>query len=287
MSLAADSRIQEAFLAACTAELAALKPGNVHRFGDGHGMTVADFQASAAAAAPCIARTASSVGERILAATEASWAAVGCNTNLGIVLLCAPLALAAEKTFRNAEHLDLQAFTNATRGVVASLTVADAALAYRAIALANPGGLGSAAMQDVRSAPTVTLREAMQLAAGQDRIAFQYANQYNGIFDFALPALRTALSNGRNRDEATTALYLAMLGRWTDSHLLRKFGDSVAQSVSFEAQMFSALTASQPWPTLFDQLLAWDRRLKAQGFNPGTTADMTVATLFAQALMAD
>jgi triphosphoribosyl-dephospho-CoA synthase len=78
-----------------------------------------------------------------------------------------------------------------------------------------------------------------------------------------------------------------MLAGWTDSHLVRKFGDSVAQSVSFEAQTFSARAESESWPALFEQLMAWDRRLKVQGFNPGTTADLTVATLFAHILMGD
>jgi triphosphoribosyl-dephospho-CoA synthase len=285
--LAPDPRIQSAFLAACTAELAALKPGNVHCFADGHGMTVADFQASAAAAAPSISRTASSVGERILTATEATWMTVRCNTNLGIVLLCAPLALAAEQALQNGDEFDPETFARATRSVLEGLTVADAALAYRAIALANPGGLGDAATQDVRSSPTVTLRKAMELAAHRDRIASQYATGFKDIFDFALPALRTALEGGRSRAEATTGLYLAMLGQWADSHLLRKFGDSAAQSVSLEAQTFAALTASKPWPLLFEALLSWDTRLKEQGLNPGTTADLTVATLFVHHLLSE
>jgi triphosphoribosyl-dephospho-CoA synthase len=287
MSLAADPRIQAAFLAACTAELTALKPGNVHRYADGHGMTVADFQGSATAAAPHIASTGSGVGERILAATQASWTAVGCNTNLGIVLLCAPLAKSAEQVFSKGEHLDLAAFTIATRRVVENLTVADAALAYRAIALANPGGLGSAASQDVRSVPTVTLRQAMEMAADHDRIAYQYATYYNDMFAHALPTLRNELAKSRSQEEATSRLFLSMLAGWTDSHLVRKFGDSVAQSVSFEAQTFSARAESESWPALFEQLMAWDRRLKVQGFNPGTTADLTVATLFAHILMGD
>jgi triphosphoribosyl-dephospho-CoA synthase len=64
-----------------------LKPGNVHRFGDGHRMTVADFVASAEAAAPLIARKGPSVGERIRLAAEATRLAAGQNTNLGILLL--------------------------------------------------------------------------------------------------------------------------------------------------------------------------------------------------------
>ena len=33
-----------------------------------------------------------------------------------------------------------------------------------------------------------------------------------------------------------------------------------------------------------DDLLAWDAALKTDGINPGTSADLTVATLFARRL---
>src|SRR4029078_11023851 len=47
--------IAQSFREACLTELDALKPGNVHRHGAGHGMFVADFQKSAGAggAMPC------------------------------------------------------------------------------------------------------------------------------------------------------------------------------------------------------------------------------------------
>ena len=88
-------RIADAYRAACLAELAALKPGNVHRFADGHGMTVADFAASAEASAPTLAAAGAGVGERVLRSVEATRQAVGMNTNLGILLLAVPLAAAA------------------------------------------------------------------------------------------------------------------------------------------------------------------------------------------------
>ena len=89
------AQIRAAYLAACQAELQALKPGNVHVFADGHGMSVADFEASAAASAGALTDPALPVGERILRAVRRSRRAAGCNTNLGILLLCAPLAAAA------------------------------------------------------------------------------------------------------------------------------------------------------------------------------------------------
>ena len=84
-----------AFKSACMAELEALKPGNVHLFADGHGMTITDFIKSADATALVIAQPNLSVGERILHAVQATQNAVGLNTNLGIILLCAPLIHAA------------------------------------------------------------------------------------------------------------------------------------------------------------------------------------------------
>ena len=179
-----QARIEAAFLTACRAELASLKPGNVHTFSNGHRMDVAMFEASAAAAAPHIAAPGAPVGQRVERAVRASFAASRCNTNLGIVLLCAPLAAAAERDGGPLRvRLDV---------VLDELTVEDARAAYRAIAAANPAGLGSVQAADVKAEPTVTLLEAMVLARAHDRIANAYATDYADIFDFAVPALMAA-----------------------------------------------------------------------------------------------
>ena len=122
-------------------------------------MTVDDFLCSAEVAAPAIAAEGEPVGRRILGAVEATRAAVGQNTNLGILLLCAPLALAAERAAGPA------ALWPALEEVLAGLTVDDARLAYRAIRLASPGGLGRSDAADVQDEPAITLLEAMRLAA--------------------------------------------------------------------------------------------------------------------------
>ena len=93
--MARGALILDAYLSACRTELRALKPGNVHDYAAGHGMTVADFEKSATASAPCLAQPGLHVGARILAAVRLTRAATGCNTNLGILLLAAPLAAAA------------------------------------------------------------------------------------------------------------------------------------------------------------------------------------------------
>ena len=106
------------------------------------------FIKSAEAAAPWIATPATPVGARIEAAVTASLKAAGCNTNLGIVLLCAPLAAAAEAGDGPLRvHLD---------AVLDHLTVADAQAAYRAIGHANPAGLGAVSTGDVAFALVAT-----------------------------------------------------------------------------------------------------------------------------------
>src|SRR5271154_932369 len=89
-------RVTAAYIEACLAELDAPKPGNVHRFAPGHRMEVADFVRSAEASAAAIASRGARMGTRVRAAVDATLKAVRQNTNLGIILLCAPLAAAAE-----------------------------------------------------------------------------------------------------------------------------------------------------------------------------------------------
>jgi triphosphoribosyl-dephospho-CoA synthase len=270
--------IARAFLDACLAELDALKPGNVHRFGDGHGMTVADFAASAEAAAPLIGRKGVGVGERIRLAAAASRRAVGQNTNLGIILLAAPLAAAALD--RHGGDL-----ASRVRLILQDLTVADASEAYRAIRAIKPGGLGEAPRHDVASEPGVTLLEAMGAAEERDRIAWNYAHGFADIFQLG----RKWLAQGRERwgegPWAVTRVYLGFLAHLPDTLIERKFG---ARSASFVREEAAAIEAgfkeSQAPETMIAPLMAFDRALKERGLNPGTSADLTVATLFAAAL---
>lgn len=267
------------YLAACRAELQALKPGNVHRHSAGHGMSVETFERAAAASAPAIADPALKVGERILAATEASFAATSLNTNLGIVLLCAPLAkAAAECEFGVGLRRRLDA-------ILARLDEDDADKAFAAIRLANPAGLGKVDEGDVSvSGPKMTLIAAMRLAADRDRIANSYITAFSDIFDFALPFYGEALRVCASSDLAASALHMALLAEFPDSHISRKWGPEKAREIQAEAQKLAAAWAPAEIHKSFSQLMDFDRSLKDRGLNPGTTADFVVATLFAHGL---
>lgn len=272
--LARDA-IENAFLEACNGELSALKPGNVHVHAAGHGMDIAHFQRAAAAAAPYIADPALSVGQRILRATEASFSVTGLNTNLGIVLLCAPLAKAA------AEIDTTIGLRRRLAVILGTLTYEDASDAFAAIRLANPAGLGTTDQGDVQEAlPRITLIEAMYLAKDRDRIANAYVTAYEDIFDFALPALAGARALAETSDLATSTLHMTLLAEFADSHIARKFGIATADLVRDEARALSSAWDPIATSKSLSLLEQFDTSLKARRFNPGTTADFVVATLF-------
>lgn len=261
-----------AFKSACIAELEALKPGNVHIFADGHGMTAQDFLRSAEAAAEPIARAESSVGERILHATEATYQAVGCNTNLGIVLLAAPLIQAAnlERTIPLKERV---------AKVLKTLSQQDAAHAFEAIRIASPAGLGQREKYDVSEPPQCTLLQAMVEASDYDYIAKQYANGYQELF-LGLEHYQDLLQRLQRPAWATGGLYLHFLASYLDSHIVRKYGVEVAEEVKMRAvEHEAAFLACENPKTYMSKLLKWDADLKSQAINPGTSADMTVSVI--------
>jgi triphosphoribosyl-dephospho-CoA synthase len=257
------------------------------------------FLLSAQAAATPLLAPGARVGARIEAAQAASWEVAGCNTNLGILLLCAPLAVAFERCPQDCGWPGLR---QAIVAVLGDLDLDDARAAYRAIAAANPGGLGQASAQDVHEPPGIGLRDAMALAADRDSIARQYRDGFDDLLALAeavldgrcgqgLPAgFDAAPGAALDPDPATVRLvqrlYLTILSRWPDSHIVRKHGEAVAQTVMRSAQPWRLRAKSGEALDADSAFAAWDSRLKAEGLNPGTSADLTVAVLMLAGWMA-
>ena len=271
-----------AFLWACDLEIRALKPGNVSDHAEGHGMRAEDFRISARVSAPALGQLEQGVGERIYGAVKATRAAVGCNTNLGILMLSAPL-IEAFVTRAPEEPL-----ASRLRTILEQLGPDDAEWLFKAIALAQPGGLGTVSEGDVLSPPKISILAAMTLAKERDRIARQYVEGYRDIFRTGIPLYDSRLSIGDSEEWATAAVFLGLLSRFEDSHVGRKFGWACAQQVTQDAAKAARLfgpTSVKP-ELILRPLLDLDRKFKFRGINPGTTADLTVATLLAARLQA-
>jgi triphosphoribosyl-dephospho-CoA synthase len=212
------------------------------------------------------------VGRTVLRAVEASRSVATGNVNLGIVLLLAPLGAVPQSV----------PLSHGIRAVLEGLTVEDARQVYAAIRLANPGGLGRASEQDVSEEPTETLLAAMQRAAAWDTIAAQYASGFADVLDFGPQRLAARWQSGRDWETAVIGLHLEWMARQPDTLIARKCGPETAADSSRRAS--AVLQAGWPDTATGRRLLAeLDDWLRADGHrrNPGTTADLVAASLFA------
>lgn len=267
--------LEIAWYEACRLDVAVFKPGNVSLASPGHDMSAEDFLTSAAVSLPPMLNPELGVGARVLAAVRATRAAVGCNTNLGILLLAAPILKAAEQS----DEASVPAIWRALKAVLAGLTAADAAEVYRAIAEAAPGGLGEVEEASVHSAPPETLLHGMALAQARDRIAYEFVHDFAGVFGLGQRSLNEGYARWQSIEAAVQWCFLSWLADTPDSHIARKYGKALAESVRAEAVRLASEIKACENPPDFDRPLAdFDTKLKARKVNPGTTADLTVAS---------
>ena len=284
MRLSARGRVDIAAAAqlACLLEAFAPKPGNVSP-GAGFGDTsYLDFLASAAAIGRSLGSASHPLGETILMAVRDTRRWVDVNTNLGIVLLLAPLARAAALVPPPDDApIELGQLRTSLATVLAESTLEDARAAYEAIRLASPGGLGSVDSQDVASEPTVTLATAMRLAADRDGVACEYATDFRATFEVGAVALRAARRAGLDWNDAVVETYLTLLAAYPDTHIARRAGHARAAEVTRTAGAVLDVggVRSDAGRIAIAQLhadLSDPRNLS----NPGTTADITAAAIF-------
>jgi triphosphoribosyl-dephospho-CoA synthase len=261
---------------ACIWEVCAPKPGNVTRDHDFSDASMTDFLLSAIAMGPAFANAASlSIGEIIRQAIADTHRLVRSNTNLGIVLLLAPLVKAccgASDPGRVRQNL---------RAGLGGLNVADARLAYSAIRQAKPGGMGKVPAADISEEPSITLLQAMILAQERDSIAREYATGFAITFEVGLPALNEARSRGAKFAQAIVQAYLTILSQVPDTLIARKKDAATARQISTRAAEVLRLGGifTAPGQTALaemDTIL----RDQAHALNPGTTADLTTAAIF-------
>jgi triphosphoribosyl-dephospho-CoA synthase len=259
---------------ACLLEVSAPKPGNVSPERHFHDTRYEDFLASAVAIGPALAEAGQQpLGVTIRRAVEDTLGWTRSNTNLGIVLLLAPLARAA--------LIPGTSLRERLSKVLASTTVDDASEVYAAIRTARPGGLGSSSAEDVAGRPSIPLREAMGLAAQRDAIAREYISDFQLTFEVGVPALLAARRDQLPWTDAVVEAYLSLLEVGPDTHIARKLGVPEAEVVSRRARDARAQGGTRTMAGR-QALVELDHQLRDERNrrNPGTTADLTCAALF-------
>ena len=211
------------------------------------------------------------VGAAVLEAVRATRALVQTNTNLGTVLLLAPLAAVPRG----------EAVRAGIGRVLSGLTDDDSRLVYEAIRLAQPGGLGEVTEMDVASAAPPDLLAAMRAASERDLVARQYVTHFATILDEVVPALRNGCDQGWPLAEAIVHTQIQLLSRHGDSLIARKCGVGVSREAAARAAQIvdCGVPADEDYQMALAELDFW-LRCDQHRRNPGTTADLIAAGLF-------
>lgn len=257
----------DAIRLACEIEVSAPKLGNVHpqaRFAD---CDHRDFLRAAAAIAPCLSLLADQarLGQRVLAAVQATREVTQANVNLGIILLIAPLAMVNNRS--------------QIAALFERLTLDDAEDVFAAVRLAKPGGVTSEqvdAMHDVNQPQSkLDLLTAMRMAEHRDDIARQYATGFSDFFEQVLPIVADAIEREPNLNDAIVLAQLQLMIQRKDTLIERKCGSAIAMEVCERAKRCLEQNTSE-------DRMQFDAWLRADGNkrNPGTTADLIAAALY-------
>jgi len=279
--------IAQAAQAACLLEVSAPKPGNVSRQCDFTDLRYEDFLLSALAIGPAMESAGrQSLGQTILTAIQDTRRMVQTNTNLGIVLLLAPLArelarLPDSSGRNSAEPVNLDKLRKSLARSLSELTVEDAQKAFAAIRLAQAGWMGRVSQGDVFEEPTISLFQAMALAQERDSIAREYTSGFEVTFETGYKALKYAYPLTGDFSLAIVQAYLTILAHVPDTLIGRKRGMEKAAEVSSwaaETLRLGGVLTTEGRESLarLDVALRDERHT----LNPGATADLTAAALF-------
>ncbi|MBA2116643.1 triphosphoribosyl-dephospho-CoA synthase [Bremerella alba] len=256
---------------ACTLEVCAPKPGNVHRGADFEDVTLQDFLASAISISTVFDQAHTlPLGQIILKSVEATSRVTQTNTNLGMILLLAPLAMGNDAEALQQEAVD----------AIVNSTAQDAADIYQAIAMAKPGGMQASTEHDIAGSAPPHILEAMKLAADRDTIARQYTTGFEDLFAKVVPLLTDESRLAMPLSHRIVHAHISLMAQMPDTLIARKNGDEMAQQSAVMAQR--VIDAGPPMQEDYMQQLAnLDFWLRCDGHkrNPGTTADMIAAGL--------
>ena len=213
------------------------KPGNVHRTRDYDDMEFEDFIISGIVIGDTIREACTDVdvknpelGKYILQAVGETDRWIKNNTNLGIVMMTTPIAVAAAIS---------DSFDDVRENVkllMANTSVDDACDLYDAINIADAGGMGDQDEYDVASDSAKqelrdnnqTMFDVLEISAGWDRLANELTNKMPVCFEIGFPTFTDFWNTCDDVDvinKATVLTFMTILSQIPDTLISRKYGD--------------------------------------------------------------
>ena len=265
--------LKTAYLFSCKKDIELIKPGNVNLLSSHKDTKAQDYLDSAILSSKELFNQNYSLGKRILESVNVTRSQVNVNTNLGIILLCAPVI----QSYIDFNNLDLR---EGIKKTLSTTSIKDTHDLCAAINISSPGGLGDSDMYDTASYPNVSIKQIMDYSQEYDRISYQYSHNFSDIFDFIIPKLEFLNQRYESLDISLSLLFIEILAKIPDSHISRKFGDKIAKKTSNNAHdLLKILDREHDPDYLAKALNNLDYEYKKKGINPGTTADLLVASL--------
>jgi len=279
------------------------KPGNIHRNRDFQKTRYEHFLCSAVAIEPAMTTLAINgtllglnrlttseveLGKHILQAISDTqrWQHGG-NTNLGSVLLLAPLSVAAGA----ASSLGMMTpggIRKEVDRVVHGTTARDAVKVYEAINVARPGDLRPVSELDVNSEVSrnqilernIPLYKILEISSSWDNISKELVSDMRVTFEIGHPTFVKTLGETQDINIATVHTFLAILSKELDSLVVRKKGESAARDLSKRAkEILDAGGLASGRGKRMVQSFDEDLAKEGNRLNPGTTADLTCSSI--------
>lgn len=292
---------QSAQLASALEVSAYPKPGNVHRTSNLKEINFEKFIASSIVIGPPVHKITKrgfkvgknkinprkiGIGRGIKESVERTIKWTEENTNFGILMLLVPLAAAAGKTLAENKEVIVEDVRNNLSPVLKNTTTEDALNVYKAISLADLGGLGDVDKfsaqgkdsDDEIEKENVTLYDLMEISAPWDNISKEWTTNMPITFELGFPSLKNLYKEKRNLNKAIVQTYLKILSKHRDSLIQRKNGEKTAKKSSKKAK--SVLEKGGVFNSEGEKALKnLDEEFKNNNINPGTTADLVASSL--------
>lgn len=261
------------------------KPGNVHRIRDYDDMEFEDFIISGIVIGDVIREACTNVnvenpqlGKFILQAVDETDRWIKNNTNLGIVMMIVPIAVSAAIS----ESFD--DIRDNIKILMKNTSVEDACDLYDAINIADAGGMGDQDEYDVSNDNAKqelkdnnqTMYDVLKISAPWDMLAREMTDDMPAVFEIGYPTYHS-LKEEKSKNDACILTFLTILSHVPDTLISRKYGEEEALKISLMTRDLLKLKDSSDF---MDKVSEFDEYLFKNNYNPGTTADLTAASIF-------
>lgn len=281
------------------------KPGNVHRLSDFPGTTYEHFLAAGVSMMPWMRELANrssvikagdgdwgglGLGGSILGAVEEmlAWQRGG-NVHLGVILLFSPIAGAAGAVAEGGV-VEVSKLRASIKEIIGAAAPQDAVDIYKAIRMAmtreNLGDVDELDVTDPASLDYILKHgvkplDIFETCSGRDSVCSEWVTGFNIVVSEGYRHLTEHLTSGVSINDSVVNTFLRLLSAHPDSLIQRKRGPEAAMSVSGRAQgILNAGGAASDEGRSMLRMLDDELQRGMGSMNPGTTADLTAASLF-------